>query len=223
MNINKCFIFVDKYKLNHMKILGKKSLSAVLVKAINIVWWIQWIASAVLLTAVVITSLSKSSMKLNVPVTFSSGSYKQIATLSKNTTDGIVNVVNGSFSFDISTSFLNTLILFVGLAVILAFVILITYQLKLIFSSFRQNSPFYELNINRIRNIGSMLIIFSILQWLSDICINEFLISHFKWGDGIALTYHFNVSYLIAGLLLIIVAEIFKLGAALEEENKLTI
>jgi len=206
-----------------MKILGKKSLSTVLGNAINIIWWFQWIASAVLFTVFTATSVLKSTLKVSVPVTFSSGSYKKIVALGKNMSDGNLNVMNGNFSFDINTSFLNTLLLFLGIAVICGFIILITYQLKLIFSSLKQNSPFYDMNIKRIKTIGTLLIIFGILQWLTNISINHFLISHFNWADGINLTYHFNIGYLAAGLLLIIVAEIFKVGVSLKEENNLTI
>jgi hypothetical protein len=46
--------------------------------------------------------------------------------------------------------------------------------------------------------------------------------SNLKW-EHIDLTYNFSVSYALMGLMLIVVAEIFKIGLSLEEEKQFTI
>jgi hypothetical protein len=68
-----------------------------------------------------------------------------------------------------------------------------------------------------------ILILFIFLQWLFNIGLTRFLISRFRWDEGMALTYDLSSRYLVAGIILIALAEIFRMGASLEEETNLTI
>lgn len=206
-----------------MKALGNKSLSTILAIIINIAWWIEWIAATVLIAAIIIAAFSKEHVSLTVPVSFSTVHFKTVSSINDTMSNGQLQVMNGNFVFPFNLSLQNTLLLLAAVIVAFSVLLLITYQLKHIFLNFRKNQPFNELNIPRIRNVGLLLICFSILQWLLNICLNSFLISHFKWGDDIKLTYQFNVSFLISGIVLIIVAEIFRAGFVMEEDNNLTI
>ena len=203
--------------------MENKSLSKILSIILNCLWWIEWIGSGILVTVILVTYFLKKNMSLNFPLTFSSVTFKTIPAVSKGTPGGIINVTNGNFYVPVDNNWLNILaLLFSGIA-ICAVIIFITYQLKLIFSSLSRNQPFSEPNVSRIRKIGFSLIVFSFLQFLSNIIINRFLISHFSWDEGITLTYTFKFSYLIAGIVLIMIAEIFKEGVSLKEETNLTI
>jgi Protein of unknown function (DUF2975) len=206
-----------------MKSLGNKSLSKIFAVIINILWWIEWIGSGVLIIVMLITYFSGRSMTLTVPVTFSSIPLSKIHSIKSGLPDGVLNVMNGNFSIPVENNLQNTLMLLTAGIAICAVLIVVTYQLKLIFSSLSRDQPFDELNVLRIRNIGIVLIIFSFLQFLSNITLNWFLVGHFSWEDGIKLTYLFKISYLVTGVVLIIVAEIFKQGASLKEETNLTI
>ena len=206
-----------------MKKLGNKSLSSFLGLSLNIIWWIEWILCSAILSVLLIVSIVKNELNLSVPVTFASVDYKKIGSQDNSIPGAHLELTNGNISFPIHTDLPNILLLITGFALFFSVVILITYQLKLIFSSFVQQQPFHERNIPRIRKIGIILIIFSFLQFLFRIVLTQFLITHFKWEDGIVLTYSFNISCLITGVILIIIAEIFKLGSSLEEESKLTV
>ena len=206
-----------------MKSLGNKSLSKILSIILNIMWWIEWIGSGILITVILITCFLGKNISLNFPLTFSSVTFKTVTSISKDIPAGVINVMNGNFYLPIDNTWQNIWMLLAGSIVICAVFIVITHQLKLIFSSLSNNQPFNELNVLRIRNIGIVLIVFSFLQFLSNIILNQFLLSHFNWEEGIKLTYTFNVGYLITGVILIIVAEIFKEGVSLKEETNLTI
>ena len=206
-----------------MKSLGNKSLSKILSIILNILWWIEWIGSGILITVILVTWFLKKNISLNFPLTFSSVTFKTVPSVSKDIPAGVINVMNGNFHVPVDNNWQNILMLLAGSITICAVVIGITHQLKLILSSLSSNQPFNELNVLRIRNIGIALIVFSFLQFLSNIILNRFLMSHFTWDEGITLTYIFKISYLITGVILIIVAEIFKEGASLKEETNLTI
>lgn len=206
-----------------MKALGKKSLSAILSIIINIVWWIEWIAGTVLIIAIMIATFSNKNVSLSVPVSFSSVNFKTVSSVANTIPAGQMQVMNGNFIFPINITLQNSLLITAGVLMAFAVLLLITYQLKIVFSNFRRNQPFNELNIPRIRNVGILLIYISVLQWLFNIALNLFLNSHFKWDPEVKLTYHFDVSFLISGVIIIIVAEIFRMGFVMEEDNTLTI
>jgi hypothetical protein len=206
-----------------MKALRNKSLSKILSIILNVLWWIECIGSGVLITVILVTAFLKQNISLNFPLAFSSVTFKTVPSVSKNMPPGVMNVMNGNFYMPVDNNWQNILLLLVASIVICSLLIIITYQLKLLFSSLSKNQPFDALNVLRIRNTGIGLIVLSLLLFFSNIIINQFLQSHFIWDEGISLTYKFNISYLVAGIILIIVAEIFNEGVTLKEESNLTI
>jgi hypothetical protein len=205
-----------------MKTLGNKSLSAFLARAINIVWWLEWAGFAVMMIVGIALAIGKRAFTVNIPVTYSAITLRQIPNVNRDLPSGVLNSTNGNLYLNMDASWQNIVLLLAGMTMLFAAAILITFQLKVIFSNFRQNLPFQGPNISRIRNIAFILIAYSVVQWLFVIVVNQILLSNFRW-EPVQLTYSFNLSALVTGLILIVVAEIFKLGASFENENKLTI
>jgi hypothetical protein len=218
--INKLIIFVNKLII--MKTLGNKSLSAILAKCINVIWWIAWIGFVVLITAIIMTAVIKKAFVLNIPVTYAAVTIAQIQPAGGGFPPGVLNSTNGSLYVQIAATWPYVIMLLAALTIIFAAVLMVTYQLKIIFSNFRNNLPFNEPNISRIRHIAVVLIGYALAQWLFNIAVNQILVSNFRW-EHITLTYSFNISCLLTGIVLIVIAEIFKQGTALDNENKLTI
>ena len=135
-----------------MKALGNKSLSGILALIANILWWIEWISATVIAGTIIIMTFIKKDVSLSVPVTFSSAGLKRIGSLDKNFPGGLLEAQDGNFSFPYPLHLLNSLILLIGLAVVFTAAIVITYQLKRIFSSFVRQHPFHEQNRKRIKN-----------------------------------------------------------------------
>ena len=206
-----------------MKSLQNKSLSKILSIILNVIWWIEWIGSGVLITVILASAFFKQSISLNFPLAFSSVTFKTVPSVNKNLPPGVINVMNGNFYLPVDNNWQNILLLLAASIAICSVFIIITYQLKLLFLSLSNNQPFDALNVVRIRNTGIGLIVLSLLLFISNIIINQFLQSHFIWDKGISLTFTFNISYLVAGIILIIVAEIFNEGVTLKEETNLTI
>jgi hypothetical protein len=206
-----------------MELLRNKSLSKILSIILNVLWWIECIGTGALITVILVTAFLKQNISLNFPLAFSSVTFKIVPSVSKNMPPGVINVMNGNFYMPIDNNWQNILLLLSVSIVFCSIFIIITYQLKLLFSSLSKNQPFDTLNVLRIRNTGIWLIVLSLLLFLSNIIINQVLRSQFTWNDGISLTSKFNISYLVAGIILLIVAEIFNEGVTLKEESNLTI
>lgn len=131
--------------------------------------------------------------------------------------------MDGNFYVAVGNTWQNVLMLVAGIIALAAVFIIITWHMKRIFKTLRSNEAFDAANVLRIRHIGLLLIVFAALQFLSNIIINRFLLTHFTFEEGLQLTYAFKFSYLFAGLVLIVVAEIFREGVNLKEETNLTI
>jgi hypothetical protein len=206
-----------------MKSIQNNSLSKILSIIINVIWWIECVGSGVLITVILAAAFLRQNISLNFPLAFSSVTFKTVPAVSKNMPPGIISVMQGNFYMPVDNNWQNILVLLAASLIICSVFIIITYQLKLLFSSLSKNQPFEALNVVRIRNTGIGLIVLSLLLFFSNIIVNQFLQSHFTWDKEIALTYQFNISYLVAGIILIIVAEIFNEGVTLKEETNLTI
>ena len=205
-----------------MKTLGNKSLSSILARAINIIWWLEWAGFLVLMIVGIVVAIVKRAFAVNIPVTYTAITLRQIPTANREFPSGVLNSTSGNLYLNMDATWLHMALLMTGLTIVFAAAIMITFQLKVIFSSFRQNLPFHGPNISRIRNIAFVLIAYSVVQWFFVIVVNQILLSNLRW-EPVQLTYNFNLSALLTGLTLIVIAEIFKLGASLENENKLTI
>jgi hypothetical protein len=206
-----------------MKAIGSKTLTKILFIVINVIWWLEWITFSIVVLVFVITSFSQKYITINLPISFSPVNFKSVATFNKDLLKGSLQVMNGNFSFLLHNSFINTFICLIGIVAVFSFILLITYQIKMIFASFCNNDPFNQLNIKRMNLIGALLIGFSFLELIFNILINLYLKSQFDWKEGISLTAGYNVTYLLTGIILIVIAGVINLGASLENENKLTI
>ena len=206
-----------------MKAIGSKSLTKILFFIVNVLWWLEWIAFSIVAIVFVITSFTQKYISINLPISFSPVNFKSVEALNKDLLNGSLQVISGNFSFLLYNSFFNTFICLIGLVAVFSFILLITYQIKLIFSSFIMNDPFNELNIKRMNLIGVLLIGFSFLEFIFNILINLYLKYQFNWNRGVSLTVGYNITYLLTGVILIIIAGVINLGASLENENKLTI
>ncbi|GAA4324876.1 hypothetical protein GCM10023149_26810 [Mucilaginibacter gynuensis] len=205
-----------------MKILGKNSLSAIIAVIINFVWWLEWVAAGIFLILFSISGHIRGGYVLKIPITFSEITTKQLHPFNTHFPVGILNATNAVLGLSVKANWQNIAMLLIGFGIIFATVVIITYQLKKIFLNFKQNLPFNHLNIIRIKNIAYALLGYSFLQWLFVVASYQILNITYNTGH-VDFQYDFTISYAIMGIVLIIVAEIFRLGLELEEEKQLTI
>lgn len=205
-----------------MKHLGNKSLSAILAVTVNLLWWLEWFAGGICVVMVFIAAHVRKGFALQIPISYSPISIRQIYSVKKNGDFSVLNSTNGILSVHVDANWQNIVILLIGFGALFAAIVIITYQFKKILESFKRDQPFHRLNMLRVRNIALVLICYSLVHWLFIITVNHILISSFLFKH-MDLTYDFNLSCLLMGIVLLVVEGIFKTGLLLEEDKQLTI
>jgi hypothetical protein len=205
-----------------MKHLGNKSLSAILAVIVNLVWWLEWVLGIVLIGMGAIAAHVRKGFALQVPVSYSPISIRQVYSVQNKGDFSVLNSNNGILSIHIEANWQNITMLLVGYGAMFAVIVIITYQFKKIMESFKQDQPFHQLNMLRVRYIALVLMGYSLAQWLFVIAVNYLLSSNFQFRH-MDLTYDFNFSCLLMGVVLLAVEGIFKTGLLLEEDKQLTI
>ena len=102
----------------------------------------------------------------------------------------------------------------------------ITYLLRQIFRSLTQNNPFVIANARRLRLIAFLITLISVTTFAHDAIVNWFLQQNFLLNNCYgAIRAHLVVDLktLFAGLIVLIIAEIFRIGARMKEEQDLTV
>jgi len=205
-----------------MKQLGNKSLSTVLAIIANILWWSEWIFAAGCIVMGIGAATIRKGFALQIPISYSDMTVLQVRSFRKDGPIGILNTTNGILSVHIDANWQNIVMLLLGYGLLFATIVTITYQLKNILKSFQKDQPFDRLNIKRVRNIALILIGYSLSQWLFVVIVNMILTASFNFWH-LDLTYNFNISCLIMGVVLLAVEGAFKAGLSLEEDKQLTI
>lgn len=206
-----------------MKYFGSNSLSSIINKAINFIWYTQLIVFTVVLIGVLVGVSSNVSRSYRWPVTISQKADIEINAMSNSVSNAKVIVTNGELLFSGNNNRDNVVITFVALALIFGTVLLITFQLKKIFSTFKKTEPFVVSNSKRIRLIGIILIGSCLLKFLFGIFYTRYLNAHFQWDQKIIFGQSLDLGTIFIGVLVIILAQVFRLGTELQEDNNLTI
>lgn len=113
------------------------------------------------------------------------------------------------------------LVALVGFVMVLLFIIL---QLRRILSTVVDDQPFVLANVARFRSIGYSTLVLGALLLVKDLYLkgwNTFVILN---ADDAGITTNVQVALpFLFGILALLLAEIFKLGYEIYEENRLTI
>jgi hypothetical protein len=205
-----------------MKIFKYGANSLVLFRIFNVIWYIEWIVAITFLVMLGVAGHMRGGYALQLPITFEEHTAARLAPINGNTESGILNTTAAILVYHVDANLQNIIMIIFGYGSVFTVVVLITGQLRLMSKDFNLNAPFQKLSIFRIKYIAFVLIGYSFIQWLFVAVVNHFTYQNFKIKN-LALTYDFNFSCLIIGVILLIVVEIFKVGIELEEERKLIV
>ncbi len=203
-----------------MRILGKKSLSSVVKVFVDIAYYLTILVAVALIVAIVAVYFwNPKHVSQEVPIAFeldpsayhiSSGSWKlEEAHIAQAT--GKLRLVG----LNLRDTFLPT-----GLAIpALAIVLIILSRLRAIFRTLRQGTPFVFENAARIRVIGLALICGALIQGGMASWTAHRLVGHLTTaGISIRPGYDLDPMASFAGVLMIIIAEVFRQGALMKRD-----
>ncbi|MGE5549600.1 MAG: DUF2975 domain-containing protein [Bacteroidota bacterium] len=192
-----------------MRYLGKGSVSSLLGVLLNIAWYVLFAAMGGILLAMLVLGvlaprfIPQDLMSFTVDAQFLSFDFSQVEVKDPQV------ILFGNMGFALTS-----------LLVVQA----IVHQLRKVFATLRAGTPFNLENAKRIRAIGLICIGGSFLQSLV-----SFLVGYLLMNNVIIKGVEVNakggsfMGGIFIGLVILVLAEIFRHGAALQEEQNLTV
>lgn len=198
-----------------MKVLGKGSIAQILEVGLNILWVILWVA----LGGVVIGAIAYA-----VVMGLVAGGVLPMAILEGGR--GHVQSGSANVSFDIDGGLAWQIVApaLTAAAVAVAGGLIIVDRLRRLFASFRSAEPFRKENATHLRVIWLTMMAIELSRYAL-LALTGLLIAAFGEPRGTDWTFSFNANLMTwaAILVLIVLAEVFREGARLREEQDLTI
>lgn len=208
-----------------MKIIGKNSLVSVLRVLVNIALYLQYFGGIVLILLFVASAFSGPDREDNLilavnlaenhslpPMELDSPKYEQVTFL----------VRQGELHFMPDQHLMWWLIILVMGLCVVGYTILITLILKKLFLALEEGNFFSTDNAQRLRLLSILVVLMAPLEFLG-VVITNFIISSHLQIEGMVLGADFNFMLLFTGLVLLVISELFKEGARLQEEYDYTV
>jgi hypothetical protein len=206
--------------------MAKASLSGFVTIVLNVAWYFVAIA-LVLTTCLVAVSPWMhlgGSGRIDIPVSFDVDTRAvQVSAPALGVDAAEIQHVRGSMSFPPPSraSVAGPMAL---VALMLAFILWALSQLIAVFRSLRDRQPFVPGNAIRIRRIGYAVIAGELLRSLLVFSSNSYAMTHFS-ADGLRFDARpdVNLVAIVHGLIILAIAEVFRAGTRLNEDQSLTI
>ncbi len=199
--------------------LGQKSLSVFLRYLVNFLWYSQLIIVGLILIKF-LANLFSPENTFSWPVSFVAKVQEDIVSQNPNILGSKIQVAEGTLLFDTMNDWHANAMMLLGVLIIAAPFLAITFQVRKILKSFISNDPFLKSNLRRIRLIGIMLMLYPIVLYIFGIGYSNYLNSNFGEYDFVN-----NMDFwpLFFGLFTLVISEVFRLGIEYREDNNLTI
>ena len=212
-----------------MRAMGKRSMSSLLIVVLNALWYAVALLFAGATVGLHIDSDGasveagpKAVMSIPVTVEVDAGTHRVTAP-SLGVDDAQLSRLGGSLKFPARKGPLFTANLAI-LAGSLALVLWVLGQLRGLFRTLRDGRPFAPSNATRVRRIAWAVIVGELARSAVMFFENSYAMTHFSApGVNFDARLHVNVFALINGLIILVIAEVFREGTRLEEDRSLTI
>lgn len=162
-----------------------------------------------------------SVFRLAVPVAFRSSGVKVMGAEEDNL-NKVITTTNGRINISFDPSWQNKTMAMLCFAAAFAGAVIAIYQVRKILKSLQRNEPFDRLNFYRVRIIGFLLITYFVGKVIFVFLVEKIVLSSVNF-QHVKLAYFSDIVILWAGLIMLVLEALFKRGADLEEEEKLTI
>jgi Protein of unknown function (DUF2975) len=210
-----------------MKAMGNSSLASLLMSLINIGCYgtlVLLALSACLLVIAPWVDPPRIEVGLAVPTAFKLAPQAHPMTASP---PGMENVhleeARGSLRFSPRSKIIvaDAALLLIA---ILSLILWVLLQLRAVFRTLRSGQPFVSTNAIHIRRIAYAVIATEIARALLIYTGMRYAAAHFSiQGARFEASPDINIIAIICGLIILVIAEVFRAGARLDEEQSLTI
>ncbi len=199
-----------------------KRLISILGGLINVIWWVAIPVFSFLFLVVLyklfIDGTVNWDIALNIPpndfdfsITPNEPSYRFEA----------IAGIEGKLIFNVDLTALLIVVALVLVAGTFYLVLAILYNLRKIFRSLRAGEPFAYENFARLRRIAYCVLSLAVLDCGKSL-FNRYLLQQHFWGHGKNYTakLSFGIDMILIGLVILLLAEIFRHGYKLKTENE---
>jgi hypothetical protein len=210
-----------------MKVMGKRSLSSFVAALINIGWY-----GAIVLLALSICLLAvapwvdppRVEVGLAVPAAFRIEPETHHVSASPFGFENVhIEKARGSLRFSPRSSAVvaGTAVVFIA---VLALIMWVLGQLRAVFGTLRSGQPFVAANATRIRRIAYAVIVGELSRALVAYVGMHYAMTHFSLqGVRFEARPDVDIIAIMCGLIVLVVAEVFREGTRLDEEQSLTV
>jgi hypothetical protein len=218
-----------------MKVMGKASIASFLTVLLNVAWGMVALGLALTALLLVLSPFVEAPMEVDasllvvgstmtIPVSFSMDARTHRVTAPSLGIEGAqIHDARGSLRFPARRG-----AFFVGNAVLVillfASALWVLGQLRAVFRTLRDGQPFVPANATRIRWIAYGVIAGELARSVIVFVENYYAMTHFS-ADGLRFDVRpdVNVFAIICGLIILVIAEVFRAGTRLDEEQSLTV
>jgi hypothetical protein len=162
--------------------------------------------------------------KMTIPVSFSvDARTHRVTAPSLGVEDAQLQDVRGLLAFPVRRGayLYGNMVL---LAIMFALALWVLGNLRAVFRTLRDGRPFVRANATRIRTIAWLFIIGELARAAMVFFQNYYAMTHFS-ADGLRFDapLALNFTAIIDGLIILVIAEVFRAGTRLDEEQSLTV
>jgi hypothetical protein len=211
----------------NMTLMRTGSVSSLLIVVLNFTWYVVALALAGMTCIVLITpwvDVQSASSKIDIPVSFDlDGHTLQVNAPDVGVQDARIEHARASMSFR-PPSKAAVVMLLTFVATMLGLLLWVIGQLRAVLRTLRDRRPFAPENASRIRGVGYAIIVLEFARTALVFGTNSYAMAHFS-ANGIRFDARpdFNLFALIHGLIILAIAEVFRAGTRLDEDQSLTI
>lgn len=210
-----------------MRAMGKRSVSSFLTVLLNVCWY--GVALGMALAACLVLAsffIDLPSSQVDIPVSFSLDTRAFTVTApSLGIEHAEFETARGDGKLKFTPPTRAMLASTAGsLLLLLAFVLWALGQLRAVFHTLRDGHPFVEANATRIRRIAYAVILGELARFSLAVIGNYYTMSHFS-AQGLRFDIRpgVNVFAIVVGVIVLVIAEVFRAGTRLDEDQSLTV
>lgn len=204
----------------------KNPIPSLLVVLLNVAWWLVMLAIVLTIgIAALATFHDIRGGQLDMPVSFSVDPQAlPVRAPSLGIEGAQIEHVRGTVKFSPPAGASMVVSALLGLVVMFALALFVVGQLRAVLRTLRDGRPFVPANATRIRWIAFAVIAGEVGRALIMYSSNAFVMTHFS-ANGLQFDARpdVNVFTLIHGLIILAIAEVFRAGTRLDEDQSLTI
>ena len=207
-----------------MKILGRTSISSVLKFTLDVTWYATIVLAVLVAIDVLGGVVGASAGRLDLEVWFQldPGTYlvasEAYGVEQAFITDAVGKLVFGSTDVSLLLVYFGLLIVWFGTA------LAIIYELRQVFRTLVAGEPFIRANAARIHFIGLAIILMEIAKVVILTLFSVFVRDNFSVeGFTLGIAPRPDLGVILVGLVVLVIAAVFRQGTELREESELTV